>query len=278
MTTLKIGYRGPELDTLLALLDKHGFWPHQNTPASFTTKVDGAVKDFQATALDSAGKPLKADGEVGAKTWWALRNYTGKSQKLDLPNNRVPKGLSVVRQNVLKELLSLHDKGVKERPNGSNRSKEIDKLLPTWWVNKYGKLKPQKKGPAWCCFTYMTCYKRASGSWILGRQEGSCKRASERAQEQGKWVPADDASGPIPGDCGIILHDNGTGHAVTVYRVSKDGKTITTVEGNCANRIAIRERKVNTFAGFIRADDGKSSKDFQRGLVKASRVGNESTR
>lgn len=274
MATLQLGYAGPELDKLVALLDKHGFWPHQVTPKTFNTKVDGAVRDFQATALNSKGKALKTDGEVGDQTWWALRNYTGKGQKLNLPNDRIPKGLSDVRVAILKEMLALHDAGVKERPNGSNRSKEIDKLLPTWWMNKYGKLKPQKKGPAWCCFTYMTCYKRATGEYVLGRQEGSCSKAAERAKAKGIYA----TKNPIPGDCGLLLHGNGKGHAVTIYRVSKDGKTVTTVEGNCANRVAIRERKVDTFTGFIRADNGRSSKDFQRGLVKAKKIGNESTR
>lgn len=273
MTTLTLGYKGLELDKLVGLLDKHGFWHFQVTPPKFNDKVDGAVRDFQASALGPKGKALSVDGGVGDKTWWALRNYGGKNQKLNLPANRIPTGLSEARQAILKKVLALHDAGVRERPNGSNRSKEIDKLLPTWWVRKYAPQRPQKKGPAWCCFTYMTCHKRATGKYILGGQEGSCSKAAKRAQSLGIW-----STTPIPGDCGILLHGNGKGHAVTVYRVSKDGSTLTTVEGNCANRVAIRERKTESFAGFIQPDNGHSSKGYQRGLVKAKKIGNESTR
>lgn len=273
MATLTKGYRGPQLDGVIKLLDKHGFWPLAMTPASYNKAVSDAVADFQATALGENKKPLDVDGDVGPMTMWSLRHYGGDDQKLNLPTNRIPKGLTPLREAILREYLLLADAGVKEQPRGSNRSPEIDNLLPKWWTNKYGAERPKKKGPAWCCFAYMSCFKRASGRWLLGRIEGSCKRAAQKAKQQKKWAYLD----PIPGDAAVILRDNGTGHMMVVYRVSKDGKTITTIEGNVANRVGIRERKVSSTAGFIRADDFMCE-GFQRGLVKAKKAGRESTR
>jgi peptidoglycan hydrolase-like protein with peptidoglycan-binding domain len=38
----------------------------------FGAKTEEAVKAFQSTHTDSAGRPLKVDGIVGSGTWWAL--------------------------------------------------------------------------------------------------------------------------------------------------------------------------------------------------------------
>lgn len=270
---------GLSVTDLVVLLDGHGFWPHRTCPVRYSPRVESAVAAFQATALDAEGKTLEVTGQLDERTEWALRNYTGVDQRLDLPPGCCPAGLSPLRKAVLGEYLKLINKGVREQPNGSNRSPEIDKLFPVWLQRNLAGTKA--KGPAWCCFCYTKCHYLATedvegtGRWLLKRQQGSCKKASEVAKGLGLWVP--NTALPVPGDAGVILHNSGTGHVFAVYRVSEDGKQMNTLEGNVSNRVATRLRRTNEVAGFIRADEDLCS-GFQRGLVRAQNAANEDTR
>ena len=81
-----------------------------------------------------------------------------------------------------------------------------------------------------------------------------------------------------PGDVFYMRFGSTKGHVGFVYRMSEDGETINTVEGNCANRVKIGRRRLSSVYGIIDffGDDG--SEDFERGLIEAKNVGKDGTR
>jgi hypothetical protein len=287
------GSRGPGVFEIKALLSKQGFFdlePEQFAPESqwyFNVRLEDAIFYFQQTHLGPKGRPLGVDGKVGPDTWWALKHPSGKAQKSHLLPS-IPRGIKGERKAVLELAIAEHAKNVREIPNGSNRSKEIDKYIPKWWLDKYG---PDAKGPAWCCFFVMWVFKEATGRYPCGSRTGSCSQLMRQALGEGMWFSSRTASSfnPVPniirpGDIFIISHPRkpgkpGTGHTGFVLAVNKDQTIIGTDEGNCGNRVKVGRRRVLDLTGIINPYAlSCQPTEFGHALPEVSFVGRQSTR
>jgi surface antigen len=79
----------------------------------------------------------------------------------------------------------------------------------------------------------------------------------------------------------VIVHADGTGHVGIVLRVSSDGKSLNVIEGNSANKVALRTRVVGAgnHVGYMNYfDDANDSYDFEKGLISTDNSGLGSTR
>lgn len=247
-----------------------------NPPTTATKDTWEALAYFQQTHLDVDKVPLTVDCKVGPKTWWALDNGSGRRQ--DSPQRSgirptLPEGLEGPRKSVLETALHEHSLDVKEDPPGSNRGPRVDLYLPKWLKKEDG------SGAPWCACFVSWCQKQALGVCVLGSFEASCFSAHKRAQKENLWVEGI----PVPGDQFIMLYRKGKrltgrGHTGFVLRVSEDGQLIQTVEGNVANRVAVKVRKLETVEGFISMRD-ENPVNFTHGLDEGvGLAGGESTR
>lgn len=274
MASLRIGSKGADVERLHELLAKSGAVDILDKDfRTFTKKTRDAVIYFQQIHLASDGVPLTVDGAVGINTWWALRHQHGDLQR-SLIKPGIPEGLSEQRQHYLSIPLGEHVKGVRERPNGSNRSKEIDKYLPLWWLEKN---LPLAKGMPWCCFCVSWCDHKALGHYTLKRRYGSCKQAMNAAKKADLWHARGSYS-PIPGDWFIMDYGGGKGHIGFVLRISDNGK-INTVEGNCGNRVKVGLREIVDINCFINPfGDENDVRPFEHGIHEVGSVGKDMTR
>jgi hypothetical protein len=272
------------VDDLIDRLAEQGFYEGPAACHDFTAAVEDAVIYFQQTHLGSDGFPLVVDGIVGKETWWALKHPSGKSQRSYL-QPKIPKGIVGERAKVLQVAIAEHAKNVRERPNGSNRSKEIDKYFPQWLQNK---LMLGEKGPPWCCFSANWVFHEATGRWPCGRRTGSCATMARWAKEQDIWFPLDlilEGHQIIrPGDFFVILHPRkpnkpATGHIGIVGSTNKQQSKFGTYEGNCGNRYKAGLRSIGEIAGIINPyDEFYQPTDFARVLPKVDSVAASSTR
>jgi hypothetical protein len=277
-STLRFGSKGVEVAELVKLLTKRGCAPKPpvtSTEPRFGRAVENMVLYFQMTHLGSDGNWLDVDGVVGDHTWWALENDAGPPQRSFLEVG-IPKGITGLRRAVLETAVREH--GAREDPGRPNRGEEVDRFLPP--SSTQSRSQP---GPPWCCYFTSWVTKQVFGKYPLGERLGSCHTAWKRASKQGKWEP-NDGRVPTPGDAFVILHKDPrrgwcTGHIGFVLQVSRDGKSINTVEGNCGNRVKIGRRKLSdlTLRGFINFYGDHP--DFERGSLRGAKdLGTSGTR
>jgi hypothetical protein len=283
MSVLKIGSVGPEVVKVKAQLAKQGAWSAHNTSPNYTPSLAKAVAYFQQTHLNERGEPCGVDGRVGLETRWALAHPTGKAQRnfITVGSEGLPGGLSEGRSSLLAIAIAQH--GIKEVPNGSNRSSSprggVDKFLPHWCR------KDDEKGPPWCCFFVSWVHNEALGVYPLGERVGSCARAWKLAQGGMRFRNSGRRS-PGPGDAFVMLYKSdgsftGKGHIGFVLRVSEGNSKINTIDGNCGNRVkvGVRDLTDDRVVGFIDPwKDGRTLQNFDRGLIAASNVGELGTR
>jgi hypothetical protein len=240
----------------------------------FGTNTHNAVVHFQQTHLGPDKKPLDDDGIVGEDTWWALYNPLAvekTEKKVKKSNNNIPANLSPDREKVLKLAIAEFKKPVKEIPNGSNWGPDVKKYL------QYCGLGPA----AWCaCFV----------NWIVGNTLNKIPWGAKIARvstlyTKGKTLgmshSINSAYKPRPGDLYIIVHSDGTGHVGIILRVSRDGKALNVIEGNSANKVALRTRVVGAgnHVGYMNYfDDADDSYDFEKGLIASDNTGLDRTR
>ncbi len=280
MALLRIGSKDPEIGRIKRQLEKQGHWNACNGFSdSFGKKLFDAVIYFQQTHFLGDGSRPGIDGIIGNQVRWMLKNPTAKSPALNRIA-RIPKGLTEIRHEILRVALS--QVGTKEIPNGSNRGKKpnggVDKYLPAW-----GKT---KKGPPWCCFFVSWVTKQAFGKYPLGQNAGLCAWAYDKARKLGMLRLNNGKNIPVPGDAFVMLYKKGgkftgKGHIGFVFWVSKDGQTIITLEGNCLNQVLVGQRELSdkSIVGFIDfAKDSRKCKGFERGTLKARKVGKAGTR
>lgn len=272
-----------ELQKVKSKLKDQGFYSSPDLTGGFDAGTEDAVIYFQQTHLGPDGSPLDITGEIDSDTRWALNHPTGKSQKSFLMPS-VPRGIDEMRKVILSVALEEHKRGVRERPNGSNRSKDIDKYFPTWLKNKLEGA--STKGPAWCAYfvnwVVSQCMARPWGGYI-----GSCSKLVEACKKKGLHVYTSQevmSEGAIirPGDLFFILHPKKpgkprTGHVGFVLRVNRSGRKINTLEGNCGNRVKCGLRDVGTLNVFVNFANTFET-DFARTLVPADSVAKAGTR
>jgi hypothetical protein len=121
--------------------------------------------------------------------------------------------------------------GVKEVPDGSNRSPQIDKWEARWGL----------KGEPWCGMYADAMFAEAGVS-----DSGICHPATKQICVKGKNYKWDGVSEIPPGslwvNCGI--------HVAIVVMDNKDG-TVSTIEGNKNNRVETGRRAVKGYTIII---------------------------
>lgn len=218
---------------------------------------------FQLQHIYKDGKPLKPDGVVGTKTWWALKNPSGEKQRNHLSAS-VPSGLTNKRHQLVELIIEEHSKPVFEVPDGSNRSPDID----GYWGNT-GVL-----GLAWCCAFVSWVLKEVTDSYpIEGRHHLGVQKMWRAAKRLNMATEI-----PKPGDIFVQLFSGGKGHTGFVVGVTEDGKTIYTGEGNCGNRLKIGKRPKSSELRFIDCLQDNQTPDFERTTFDASNTNNNTTR
>jgi hypothetical protein len=187
----------------------------------FGVKMKRAVKLFQARNVDSEGRPLKQDGEVGALTWAAL--FGGDR----VPVSEGSKDQLLAR--VLETAAGEEAKQVREVPRNSNRGPEVDAYLTRTGV---------PLGLSWCCAFVYWCFDESSIA--LARANPMLKTAgcldhwNRSPSKRAKRIPTADAvQNPKMVKAGMIFiidHGGGLGHTGLVEKVA--GGMLTTIEGN----------------------------------------------
>jgi hypothetical protein len=189
--------------------------------ASFGPRMKQAVKLFQTRNVDSEGRPLKQDGEVGLLTWEAL--FGAKA----VPASETPK--NAYFKGVLALAGREADRGVLEVPKNSNRGPEVSEYLKRAGV---------PPGLSWCCAFVYWCFDEVALAG--GRSNPMVKTAGcldhwRRATDKGaKLITKKEAlenPGLVqPGMIFIIDHGRGLGHTGLVEKV--EGGLLSTIEGN----------------------------------------------
>jgi hypothetical protein len=221
---------------------------HDGADVFFGRDTYNAVCLFQGGHVDQAGKPLKIDGSVGDRTWWALGHPSGAEQLAPVAEPALQKlgpGFTIAAAAVA-AARGEFAAGVKEDPNGSNRSERID--LYTGFTGK----PPERKGPPWCAYAVSWCFAQNSrGKSPFGR--------IGNAQNIGLWAKKHDAAlipgvaRAQPGDIFIIARDDIHGHCGIVE--ATPGSILVCLEGNSGNRWARREREISTITALVRIKD-----------------------
>lgn len=270
---LKYKVYGDDVKELQRLLRSQGYFKGA-IGGNFLSATKGALVDFQLGHLGPNGKPLTVDGEVwpGHGTEWALNNPSGQTQKSNLGSETgakdIPSGITGSRRKLIEAALNDYHKGVREIPDGSNSGDGVEKYI-------------HGVGPApWCAYSVSEFVKDATGQYPMGVRMGHCVTMMNLAKKKGLFKNKADYS-PVPGDIFLMVTNasKSQGHTGIVYRVSADGKTFNTIEGNCGNRLKMGTRQVSDPAlrGFILLW-GEQKDDFERGVLSANKVNSENTR
>lgn len=202
---------------------------------------------FQQQHIDRGAIPLKTDGVVGKKTWWALKNPSGEAQRNHF-QPVIPDALTHSRQQLLELIYTEHAKPVFEVPDGSNRSLHID----SYWGST-GVI-----GQPWCCaFVSWTLHDLLGEYPINGKHHLGVQNMWREARRLGMGT-----QDPKPGDIFIQIKPSGQGHTGFVTGVSEDGEHVYTGEGNCGNRLKIGRRSRESIDHYIDCLDDGQGQDF----------------
>ncbi|MEO7245956.1 MAG: CHAP domain-containing protein [Rubrivivax sp.] len=188
---------------------------------SFGATTKRAVQLFQARHVDTKGRPLKVDGEIGAITWAVL-----------FGPETVPSTVSAgdpLLARVLAIAAAEEAKAVREQPRNSNRGPEVDAYLRRAGV---------APGYAWCCAFVYWCFDEAARSLALGnpmlRTAGCLNHWNGAVARGAVRLPTRDAVADPqrvrPGMVFIMDFGGGAGHTGLVESVQ--GGFATTLEGN----------------------------------------------
>ncbi len=228
-------------------LNRRGCGPVEED-GDFGPETADAVRAFQAQAMDSTGRALLVDGEVGAITWAALfgRSTVPSAGVRNTPSELLRKVVAVAKSQV----------GVSEKPPGSNAGPEVEAYLKSAGASK---------GDPWCMAFVFWCFKEAAKA--LGVPNPCVKTAGVHDH----WYRADAAgarriggstatanpAAVFPGMVFCIDTGGGKGHSGFVTAVN--GGVIETVEGNTHTgrgregiSVMNHRRKLNSISfGFI---------------------------
>jgi hypothetical protein len=188
---------------------------------TFGPRMKALVKLFQTRHVDTTGRPLKADGEVGSLTWEAL--FGPKS----VPTSTKPAGSYLTR--VLEIAAGEEAKKVRERPRNSNKGPEVSEYLRRTGV---------PPGLAWCCAFIYWSFDEAAKAMDRDNpmfKTAGCLNHWNNAERAGarrikKSQAVNDTSLVRAGQIFIMDFGGGKGHTGLIERV--DGGMITTIEGN----------------------------------------------
>ena len=246
--TLRAGDTGAAVTELQVILVANGYEGVPDNGVMDAATV-AALELFQLQHIGQDGKQLVSDGVCGPKTWWALEHPSGEPQRNHIAAV-TDNELTQIRAALLLSLKAEHAKPVFEQPDGSNRSKDIDRYFAGTGV----------LGKAWCCaFVSRTLKDLLGKNPIGGRYFLGVQAMYVDARDLGLIV-----QDPKPGDVFVQIKTAGQGHTGFVVGVSADGKTIYTCEGNCGNRLKMGRRWRDTIHYFIDPIDDGQGLDFTR--------------
>lgn len=231
-----------------AILKSQGYTvPEVAKPSLYDAALQAIVADFQASHVDASGEWLKTDRVIGPKTWWALRNPSGKAQAGPAATKAAATAPSRERVAFVDQAFAWYRKPTKEIPDGANWGGEVTKLLSFLGKPAY-----------WCMYFLSRCFKDGVGRWPFGKNQGSCRELWEDAgRVAGARQPIGNSYVPRPGDIGVIIYGNGQGHVFLVVAVSKGtalGYELETIGGNEGNQVKLSRRdtwRIEAFKGFV---------------------------
>lgn len=188
---------------------------------NFGPKMKQTVLLFQTRNVDSEGRPLKQDGEIGSHTWEAL--FGAESVQVR------PVPTSALLAQVLTVAAAEEAKKVREIPVNSNRGPDVEKYLSS--VGLSG-------GNPWCCAFVYWCFNQTADTLGIANpmvQTGGCLDHWQRAVAAGaeRITAAAARNNPgllVPGTIFIIDHGDGKGHTGLVENITSG--YLTTIEGN----------------------------------------------
>ena len=188
---------------------------------NFGPKMTKVVKLFQARNVDTEGRPLKQDGQVGSLTWAALFG----SETVPISDKPKDDFLSDVLQVAEGE----EAKHVREVPKDSNCGPQVDQYLKSAGVSP---------GNSWCCAFVYWCFNEAAKNMGCSNpmvKTAGCLDHWNRAPSRGaQYVLASKAiQNPDLVKSGMVFimdHGGGLGHTGLVEKV--EGGLLTTIEGN----------------------------------------------
>jgi len=251
-----------------------------NDRIDFNSTVTCYTKGFQARHVDWDGIALGVDGVIGAKTWFALGDYsadidnriTTEAAILDL--GQAPEIVSVPPPNIrtaspraFKSLeYAIQEIGVKEEPKGSNGGPRVETY------QSEGPNDNPSSGQPWCASFVSWCHYQSAeknAADMPFNYSASSRRIEEDLRAKSTFVEIvteADLASVIPGDiliwfrCGDLNPQNG--HIGLVHHYDPEKKHLYTIEGNRKNRV---------WAGSY-AWDEKNSDRLIRGLIGYGRV------
>jgi hypothetical protein len=189
--------------------------------STFGPKMKQAVQLYQARNVDSEGRPLKPDGEVGSITWASLFGPDSVPASDTASDAFLASVLTLAAGEEVKQ--------VREVPKNSNRGPE---------VNEYLRRTDLGPGFAWCCAFVYWCFDEAARA--VGRANPMFKTAgclthwtsaqSAGARRVTKSQATADPALVKPGMIFIMDFGGGAGHTGLVEEIT--GGLITTIEGN----------------------------------------------
>lgn len=214
---LKKGAKGPQVVELQNLLNAAGSQPRLIPDGDFGNLTEQSVKYFQGRHNDATGRPLVTDGEVGDRTWWALRNSGGAGGEQQPPRPEVG---GAVGQRIVRIALGEAQKGVRE-VGGRNTGPDVRKYQNSTGLGG--------TGWAWCAAFVTWCYESAG---LMLRSAWGFTGVSDLEQwgrRTGKWKPR--VAGYVPPAGAIVIFNfSHTGIIVSGGRSSD-----VTVEGNTSS-------------------------------------------
>lgn len=188
---------------------------------NFGPNMKQAVQLFQARNVDSGGRALKTDGEVGSVTWEILFGADSVPQASGSSDTLLAEVLAVAAAEEARQ--------VREVPPNSNRGPDVEGYLASVGL---------KGGNPWCCaFTYW-CFQKAAEKLGVPNpmvKTGGCLDHWARSAATGarRVLARDAATDPsllVPGMVFIMDFGGGKGH--TGFITSVGGGFIETIEGN----------------------------------------------
>lgn len=255
LPVLQKGSVSIHVSNLKSILRSQGYWSGTNNQ-NFGVQTKAAVQYFQSTHIDKDGEFLKQDGIVGPKTWWALYNPTGSSQRSFIDQSE-SKGtfygtLSSERKEMVRLALSEHKKGIREIPDGSNGGDGVDK-----YIEGFGRA-------PWCCLFISWLHKECFGNYPLDQRQAHVRTFWARAKSRG-LIRSAKIYCPIPGDLMVWGFARNTGHISICVSTDETQRVINTVGGNEGNRVKLGKRIIDQesrLLGFINLfdDDTKNYK------------------
>jgi CHAP domain len=208
------------LNNALALRGRQAIQLDPNNPL-FGPRMKEAVMLFQLRNVDTTGRPLKVDGQVGALTWAAL--FGPES----VPTSAAPS--SPLLLAVLKCAGLAADNRVREKPVDSNRGPEVDEFMRRTGA---------RPGLAWCCAFVYWCFDEAATQENranpMFRTAGCLAHWNGAKSTSATRIPRSKAvNHPALVKAGMVFimdYGGGAGHTGLVESVH--GGIIFTIEGN----------------------------------------------